>query len=188
MKRCKKCGEEKPIQDFYASKGARDGHRPECKVCTSARRKLWYQANRDREIERVRAWQQANHEYYLQKQAEYRRSTARDHRSGHLKRKFGITLEEYERILEKQGGGCAICEDPPNERISLHVDHDHVTGEIRGLLCVRCNNGIGLFRENPDLLKRAARYVTADARFRSARPRLERLVRERAYALRELAA
>jgi len=79
---------------------------------------------------------------------------------------------------------CALCESLPTAGISLHVDHDHGTGEIRGLLCVRCNNALGLFREDPDLLKRAARYVTADAKYRSQRTRSERLTRERVEALR----
>lgn len=64
----------------------------------------------------------------------------------------------------------------------------HGTGEIRGLLCVRCNNALGLFREDADLLRRAARYVTADAKHRTQRLRWERLARDRAQALREVAA
>ena len=106
----------------------------------------------------------------------------------HLRNKFGLTVDEYSRILQAQGGVCALCEGAPTPRISLHVDHDHGTGEIRGLLCVRCNNALGLFREDPDLLKRAARYVTTDARHRSQRTRSERLVRERVEALRGRAA
>ncbi len=183
MKRCKKCGVLKPLADFYANKGGRDDVRPECKACTSARRKAWYSENREREIERVRSWQQANHAHYLRNQAEYRARVTREHRSGHLKRKFDLTLDEYERFLERQNGACAICDDPPNECISLHVDHDHGTGEIRGLLCVRCNNALGLFRENPDVLKRAIRYVRSEASLRSLRLPLERLARERALAL-----
>ncbi len=183
MKRCKKCGTVKPLAEFYANKGGRDGVRPECKACTSARRKAWYADSRAREIARVRAWQQANHEYYLRKQAEYRARVTRDHRSGHLKRKFDLTLDEYEGILEGQNRACAICGEPPSERIALHVDHDHGTGEIRGLLCVRCNNALGLFRENTDVLRRAIRYVRSEASFRSLRTPLERLARERALAL-----
>ncbi len=78
--------------------------------------------------------------------------------TGHLKRKFGITLADYDRILEEQGGRCAICGDDPGD-VTLHVDHDHDTGEIRALLCIRCNNGIGLFRESPELFDAAATYV-----------------------------
>lgn len=53
----------------------------------------------------------------------------------------GITIDEYDARLAKQGGGCAVCGRPPKTR-RLHVDHDHATGAIRGLLCYRCNRAI----------------------------------------------
>lgn len=187
MKLCKECRQLKPVSEFYANPGGKDGRRPECKACTSARRQLWYEANKEREIARVRAWQRANPVRYADSQRRYREAGRRNHRAEHLRRKF-LTLDEYERMLEQQGGGCAICGDPPNEKISLHIDHDHGTGEIRGLLCVRCNNAIALLRESPDIMRRAIRYVTLDARLRSQRPRLERLARDRAHALRDRAA
>jgi hypothetical protein len=79
-------------------------------------------------------------------------------RAGHLKRKYGITIEQYDAMLEAQGGGCFICGRPPREDISLHVDHDHFTGEIRGILCFRCNNALADFQEDPILLAKAAAY------------------------------
>lgn len=84
-------------------------------------------------------------------------------REGHLKRRFGITQADYEAMLEVQGGGCGICGNLPKEGVALHVDHDHETGEVRGLLCVSCNNGLGQFRENPALLRIAAEYLEAGA-------------------------
>lgn len=119
---------------------------------------------------------------------EYRRSHPEVARADHLRRKFDLTLAEYERMLERLDGGCRICGRPPGDRISLHIDHDHGTGDIRGLLCVRCNNAIGLLRENPDLMRRAIRYVTSEPRLSSQRPKLERVARERALALRRPAA
>ncbi len=187
-KRCKKCGELKPLTGFYRDTAARDGHRPECKACTSARRKAWYAENREREIARVVAWQQANPERFAERQRRYREDGRRDYRTEHLRRTFGLTQADYDALLAAQGGGCAICEDPPNEKISLHIDHDHGTGEIRGLLCVRCNNAIALLRESPDVMRRAIRYVSSDAKLRSQRPRLERLARDRALALKDRAA
>jgi hypothetical protein len=188
MKRCKHCGEFKPLDAFYGEKGGRDGKRPECKSCTSARRKKWYQENREREIARVKVWQQANPERLKAWREKNRDRRNEQMREIHLRNKFGLTPEEYDRILEAQDGVCALCESPPTPGISLHVDHDHDPGEIRGLLCVRCNNALGLFREDPDLLKRAARYVTADAKHRSQRSEWERLIHERAVALRGRAA
>jgi hypothetical protein len=188
MKRCKKCGEVKALAEFYRNSGARDGRRPECKACGNAVRLRRYQQNPEREIARVRAWQQANPHRVKAWAAKNRDKRLKKLREIHLRNKFGLTPDEYERILEAQGGVCGLCESPPSPGISLHVDHDHGTGEIRGLLCVRCNNALGLFREDADLLKRAARYVTADARHRSQRASWERRARERVEALRGRAA
>jgi hypothetical protein len=188
MKRCKKCRALKSLDDFYRNPGARDCRRPECKACTNARRLDRYRLNREREIARVRAWQKANPERLKAWREKNRDRRLAQLREIHLRNKFGLRREEYNRILEAQGGVCALCERPPTPGISLHVDHDHGTGEIRGLLCMRCNNALGLFGEDPDLLKRAARYVTSDARHRSQRTQWERLARERAVALRGRAA
>jgi Autographiviridae endonuclease VII len=78
--------------------------------------------------------------------------------------KFGITPEEYERRLEEQGGVCAICRQPETvtwkgKVRALAVDHDHETGEVRGLLCLKCNRGIGYFDDDADRLMAAVAYV-----------------------------
>lgn len=84
-------------------------------------------------------------------------------RKQRLTAKFGIDEVQYDAMLEKQGGGCAICgNDVSNsEGHRLAVDHDHETGEVRGLLCFPCNTSIGHFRDNPEFLKRAAVYLNA---------------------------
>jgi hypothetical protein len=183
VKRCNKCSTEKPLADFYAEKGGRDGRRPECKACTNARRKQWYAANKEREIARVTAWQKANPDRVKAWRAKNRDRINKQLREIHLRTKFGLTPGEYDEMFAAQDGRCAVCRSLPTPGISLHVDHDHDTGEIRGLLCVRCNNGIGLFRESPDVLHRAADYVVTDARFRSPRDELDDLARARARAL-----
>jgi hypothetical protein len=93
-----------------------------------------------------------------------------------LKRKYGITIAEYDRMFEEQNGVCAICGEPRPEERTLHIDHDHQTGVIRGLLCFRCNNALGDFREEYELFQRAADYLDRDEE-------LAVLVRERAGAL-----
>jgi hypothetical protein len=188
VKTCNRCGEVKALGDFYGDKGGRDGKRPECKSCTAARRKQWYQQNRRREIARVKAWQQANPERLKAWREKNRDRRLEQLREIHLRSKFGLTADEYERILEAQAGVCALCGCPPTPGISLHVDHDHGTREIRGLLCMRCNNALGLFREDPDLLMRAARYVKADAKHRSQRASWVRLTHGRLETLRGSAA
>lgn len=70
---------------------------------------------------------------------------------------LGVTDEQYERLLAAQGGGCAICGNPPKTR-RLHVDHDHKTGAVRGLLCYRCNRFLHSWMSG-DWLGRAMMYV-----------------------------
>lgn len=74
-------------------------------------------------------------------------------------RLYGITVEEYELTLSGQGGVCAICGNPPINR-RLAVDHDHKTGETRGLLCWRCNRTLAALDDNPALALSVAGYLT----------------------------
>ena len=90
-----------------------------------------------------------------------------------LRARFGITIDEYEAQLEKQGGGCAICNVKPRSK-RLAVDHDHsqvkaygapgIRGSIRGLLCRSCNRWLGTVRDDPTLIERAVTYVTTKDR------------------------
>jgi 5-methylcytosine-specific restriction endonuclease McrA len=183
VKRCKKCGEVKPLDDFYRNPGGKDGRRPECKACTGARRKLWYQANRQREVGRVVAWQQRNRERYNAKLRAYRRANPEAGRADHLNRAFGLTIDGYESLLKAQGGGCAICGRRP-AKISLHVDHDHETNEVRGLLCFRCNGGLGPFKENVERLLRAVDYLEGGAAAVRGERTLVTAARRRSWELR----
>ncbi len=98
-------------------------------------------------------------------------------REHHLKRKYGIPLEQYEEMLETQGGVCAICKKPRPDERTLHVDHDHVTGKIRGLPCFRCNNALGDFEEEYDLFVSAAEYLDRDDELAAvARQRVKALI------------
>jgi hypothetical protein len=159
MKRCKKCGQAKEYSAFYREKGCADGYRPECKSCNLAARKMKYREDPKKEIARVRAWQEKNRDHVNEYQRRYRTENRDVLREGHLRRTFGLTLEGYARLVDAQGGGCAICGDGPLDGQSLHVDH---RGEVvRGALCVRCNNGLGQFKDEPELLFRAADYVVS---------------------------
>jgi hypothetical protein len=78
-------------------------------------------------------------------------------RTYHLKRRYGITAVEADLMLADQGGLCGICGSAP----AVHVDHDHATHAVRDLLCFNCNGGLGQFRDDPAVLRAAARYVEA---------------------------
>lgn len=75
-----------------------------------------------------------------------------------LKRRFGLTEIAYETMLKDQDYCCALCfkEDPQR---NLSVDHDHITGQVRGLLCNKCNRALGLFSDNREILQRAVDYL-----------------------------
>ena len=81
--------------------------------------------------------------------------------SRQLERLYGITLAEYDRMYEEQNGVCKICHLPQESKRNtrLCVDHNHTTGEVRGLLCDSCNRAIGLLKDDPRLLDRAAEYL-----------------------------
>ena len=178
MKRCKVCGEEKPYDGFYRNKLGRDGFRPECKACNLAARKAKYQADPRPYIARVKKWQQENAERLNEYRREYRRRPERKRadRDAHLRRKYGLGGDEYDALLLRQGGVCAICGESPAPSTNLHVDHDHATGVVRGLLCVSCNNALGAFRESFEIFRAAAAYLDRD-------DELAGLARERVGAL-----
>ncbi len=85
----------------------------------------------------------------------------RNQHDAHLKRTLGIGIDEYDNMLTGQDGKCAICKssDPKRGRKHFCVDHDHSTGDIRGLLCCDCNTGIGLLKDNPLILLQAFEYL-----------------------------
>jgi hypothetical protein len=149
MKRCFKCGETKPLLEFYKDKAARDGHKKKCKVCVNTDSKKWALANR----EAVYAGEKRRRDL----------PTGKIRTRGYnLKRTYGITLAEYRAMEFTQGGRCLICQEIPTpalNRVPLYVDHNHRTGAVRALLCKDCNTGLGHLRDNPSLLTRAAAYL-----------------------------
>jgi len=129
-KRCSKCKEEKPLSSFYSNKTTSDGLQRECKKCCSERHKEWNKKNKHKK---------ARHQ---------------------IKYKYGITYEEYELYLDKQSYKCAICSIHQDELSKkLNIDHNHETGEVRGLLCSNCNTALGLLKDNVDLFNKAIEYL-----------------------------
>jgi hypothetical protein len=83
------------------------------------------------------------------------RCAARANREDHLLRTYGLTVAEADALLTSQAGLCAICEAAP----AVHIDHDHASGVVRGMLSFRCNAALGQFDDEPDRLRRAADYI-----------------------------
>lgn len=164
-KLCQRCNEDKPLEEFYDAGYTRksDGVRPKmtiCKPCNAAKSREYYRANlevqRDKNKRKSQAWREADPERAAEKQYASR-----------LQSKYGITIDAVNQMWEDQGGCCAICgaPEPPfaERRQRLHVDHDHQTGVVRGLLCSTCNQGLGYFSDDPDRLDKAAQYLRQPA-------------------------
>ncbi len=130
--------------------------------------KKWYYKNHEKCKQWALSYYHKNAERIKLRTKEYRKShrqIVRDiDRRKHIKKKFGISVEEYDALFLNQNGKCAICDQPETTRQNgserfLAVDHDHDTGQIRGLLCFGCNCAIGNFKDSPRILRKALDYV-----------------------------
>lgn len=141
-KRCASCGETKPHFEFSLSRAAEPNrnavYRSHCKACQATAARGWYARN----PERAKA----------------------NRRRLNLERYYGLTVEQYNELLRKQRGRCAICgetnaETAGRRKFELSVDHCHTTGRVRGLLCSRCNRALGLFGDDSTILHKAIAYL-----------------------------
>jgi hypothetical protein len=140
-------------------------YRLENKEKVEESRRRWKEANPEKEalhqLNRGRRYKEKNPEKVKLSQKMWYEANKERSRENKLKRKYDITLDDYEKMLHEQNGSCALCfvkaEDERNK--ILVVDHNHLTGEVRSLLCNRCNTAIGLFKENQDVILRAAEYL-----------------------------
>jgi hypothetical protein len=168
MKRCSCCKIEKPVTEFGNDSHRPDGFRSECRQCNSKHRREYYAKNGDRCRSLTREWRKRNpaklKEYDKRHRGAYyqRNKPAFKFRAANnsLKRKYSLTFEEKAKRLATQQGACALC----HKTLSIErarVDHVHGSDPviIRGILCDSCNWGLGHFRDNPDRLRDAARYV-----------------------------
>jgi hypothetical protein len=133
-KTCTKCGETKPIAGFSKDKYTPDGLQRWCRGCFS----VWHAA----------------------KDPARRVASSR---AAHLRRKFGMSDGDYALMLAEQHGMCAVCNSTTSRAKGkpFAVDHCHTTGEVRALLCYPCNTSLGLMRDDPERLRRAALYLEA---------------------------
>ena len=160
-KRCNVCGEVKLLEEFYRSAGMRDGHRNDCKTCNLAASAKRHRQNPEPARERARRWNRDNPERRLAYQRTRRQlpEVKARQRDGHLRRKFKLTTEQYEAMLAAQDGVCAVCGRMPKLGKSLHVDHDHETGAVRGLVCFSCNSALGNLHEDESRISALLNYL-----------------------------
>lgn len=150
MKICTKCNKNKKRSEFFKRKSSKDGLNLWCKGCHVNNNNKWVKDN----LDHVNKKQKVSYYADLDKI-----------RNKELKHKFGITKSEYDIIHKSQDGKCKICNKPEStlgrngKMRPLAVDHDHLNDKIRGLLCARCNTGIGLLYEDISILESAIKYI-----------------------------
>lgn len=184
MKHCNTCGLDKPETDFYKHIRTNDGLCARCKQCdyekhklyretnqhrVSLYRKIYYASHKEIELEQMKTYRAKQEQEKCIKQQEQKikqdkvlASKLRRkemNRALSLKKKFGISVEQYDNMLIAQNGVCAICHGLNGNKHNLAVDHDHKTGAIRQLLCQRCNTSIGLLEEDTALLQKMIDYI-----------------------------
>jgi hypothetical protein len=163
-RRCERCQAERSVDEFHVDARRKGGRHPYCKACRGELAKAryatgdpearviyahdYYMANREATLERQRAWAAAQDPDALAESARARR----------LRHQYGLSVDEYDAMLARQGGVCAVCGGGPGAR-AFCVDHDHDTGAVRGLLCNPCNAGIGQLGDDPARLRAAADYL-----------------------------
>lgn len=187
QKLCKKCNIEKPIDEFYKAKGTKDGYRGECKKCSLENQsknankerkkeyaKEWYENNKEKVKRYAENYKDTKNELRRKKYAndeEYRekiKSKVRKYNKNnpHIKKNsrlkvYGLNQEEFDLIFEKQNKKCAICGyyDTNNINFFPVIDHCHDSLKVRGILCSKCNLGLGNFNDSIDNLKNAIKYL-----------------------------
>jgi hypothetical protein len=156
LKWCPACEQLLAVTEFHKNRRAWDGLYDRCKPCNAEIAAKWHQEK------------QQDSEYRAQKaqrQVEWRETARADGRMSVLNKKYslkqlyGFTLEQFEAMLLAQRNCCVVCLCSFGSSKDAHVDHDHTTGIVRGLLCTNCNNGLGRFKDDPAILRRAADYL-----------------------------
>ena len=138
MKECKRCGRLKALSSFSNDKSRKDNKHPYCKDCHST----YWKEKRAGKAEVKEIARKANRKFVCSRR--------------------GLTLEQYKSLLTYQSGVCAICEEGCFQ--SLAIDHNHKTGVVRGLLCMKCNTGLGKFKTIQQLKKAIAYLEETNAR------------------------
>lgn len=163
-KKCIRCGNEKPLSEFTFHNREKRQHRNFCHDCEKIWIRQFHKSPQGKE--KGREWVANNKEKIKEYKRLYRQDEIKRERNKiyqrarWLKENFNMTVDDYMVIYEKQNGQCAICKSDQNgSRKNFCVDHDHETGKVRGLLCHNCNVSVGLMKDSPSLLRKAAEYL-----------------------------
>jgi hypothetical protein len=167
MKECRVCKKEKELDNFYFQKKGKYQRGTECKSCRSKKHKDTYTSTMPTYPEGMKGCTKCKKVMVYSKfsttgksvgySSRCKKCIVEAGRPSYYMKKYGITVEDYNRMFISQGGNCAICNKPDERR--LCVDHDHDTGKVRELLCNHCNTGLGKFLDSRELLEVAKNYL-----------------------------
>lgn len=162
---CGTCLVRQSILNFSTNPSRKNGYHNQCRNCAKINHKKWYNKNRKKRIKQTEQYRKDNFERLDKKRKEHyklnRQKYADTERANRLLRNYGISTAQYESMKEKQKNVCAICfkKETTGKIKRLRVDHCHSTGKVRGLLCNKCNIGIGFLQDSLVLLKSAMKYL-----------------------------
>lgn len=125
------------------------------------RAKKYYEDHKEECKKKMKKYNKVYHKRNAERERKYRREHKEELRAWQFKNSYGVSLEQIDKILLGQNHQCPICGEPLRDggASGRHIDHDHKTNRIRGILCSRCNLGLGLFRDNSKFLANAAKYL-----------------------------
>jgi len=155
VKACTKCKGIKPLNEFYTHPRTKDRRQSRCKKCCL--RIPMHLLSPEEQIIRIayRLKETLKHKDRINKyMKEYNKKTIGQRYKNHIRRNYGITMEDYNRMLDSQGGTCLICGKPNKNGHRLCVDHDHTTNKTRGLLCIVCNRNLGWYEKYKDVINK----------------------------------
>jgi hypothetical protein len=151
MQICNKCSQEKSLDMFHMKRTIASGYRKICKECRKIELRVYNFLPKNVE-KRKGAWSR------MSEDAKAKAKVL--HKKNHLRRKFGITFEQFEEMQIRQNHSCSICSDKlSSDSRYVHIDHCHKTGSIREILCQKCNAALGMVRDNIDILEKAIIYL-----------------------------
>lgn len=168
---CTVCKVAKSLAEFSTSTVKKSGYRPECRSCAAIKTAEWRINNPEKYAKQLKYHSEYRKKKYAQDSGWRKKLRVRQHAyyhglpaerkrkmgwANHLKGKYGLTVAQYESMMIEQDGKCALCGASGKD---LEVDHDHHTGEIRGMLCSKCNMGIGLLGDTEEGVASALRYL-----------------------------
>lgn len=176
MKYCSGCQTRKELTDFHVRSASPDGRHGFCKQCRKEGRKLvpivdpegfktCSECKVQKPVSEFHPARSSRTSDGLQSHCKPCNSYSRRRRGYKLIAKYGITLEQYQELLDKQDGRCAVCGTdkpwPDSSRTNFVVDHCHSTGRVRGLLCATCNLMLGYAKDQTEILRAAITYLAA---------------------------